>query len=349
MAHTQLKNWGFVVDNCNIALRFDETNVKAYFRLAKAHQSKREWVSAYIAAEKGLALEPDNKDLLKMVKAVEQNARNARVQRQKKERARAERVGYVKRLWRACKNSNIKLGRVPLIATLNDDDVDEEEEEQIENQWGYHHPHSGKLPKFDNENSTSVTSWPVLFVYPSHHQSDFIEKFESSEMLAMQMAEMFPHEGPTPSWDYNNEFTCDKLAIYFEVHEVSSDISDGVVFWESVEKLSDMGSCMNFFENARALKGDDGLEAQEKARTKERTRLGAVKRKWAEKRGKWARPDLPGVVRVHPAMTLIDVLTDERCVVANFIPSFILIPEEHEAHKKFCKEREVLGLLAPKE
>ena len=98
----------------------------------------------------------------------------------------------------------------------------------------------------------------------------------------------------------------------------------------------------------RALKGDDGLEAQEKAKLKERARLGAVKRKWAEKRGKWSRPGAPSVVRVHPAMTLFDVLTDDRFVVANFIPSFILLPEEHESHKKFVNERNVVGLLAPK-
>ena len=75
MAHMQLKNWGFVIENCEIALKFDEFNVKAMFRLAKAHQSRREWEAAYAAAEKGLVIEPDNKDLLKVVKGVEKNAR----------------------------------------------------------------------------------------------------------------------------------------------------------------------------------------------------------------------------------------------------------------------------------
>jgi len=120
-----LKNWGFVIDNCNIALKFDETNVKAMFRLAKAYTANREWESAFATAEKGLVVEPDNKDLQNLVKRVEKNARNTRVQRQKKERARAERVGYVKNLYRICKNSNIKLGRIPLIATLKDDDLEE--------------------------------------------------------------------------------------------------------------------------------------------------------------------------------------------------------------------------------
>jgi len=40
--------------------------------------------------------------------------------------------------------------------------------------WGYHHPHSGKLPKI--ETAESENSWPVMFVYPSHRQSDFVEK-----------------------------------------------------------------------------------------------------------------------------------------------------------------------------
>jgi len=77
------------------------------------------------------------------------------------------------------------------------------------------------------------------------------------------------------------------LAIYFEVHVLPEDESDGVVYWESVEKLTTMAATMQFFENSRAMKGDDGLDAAEKAKVAERKRLHAVRKKWGEKRGKW--------------------------------------------------------------
>ena len=87
MAHMQLKNWGYVISDCKLALSFNASNIKAIFRLSKAHQARQEWEVALEVAEKGLSLpnEDKNKDLLKVVKEVGKNATLARVQRQKKE------------------------------------------------------------------------------------------------------------------------------------------------------------------------------------------------------------------------------------------------------------------------
>lgn len=319
MAHMQLKNWGHVRDESIKALEYNKNNVKAWYRLAKAHQMLKDWEGAGDAIESGLAVEveSDNKDLRKLEKQLEEKVRKARRARQMRERARAERVLRVKVVWRHCKESGIRLGRVPLVATVTDEEDDGDEAD--ESRWNSHHPHTGLLP---SRSPTGEWYWPCLFVYPSHSQSDFIESFGEPEMIALRMAEMFPEledsggETAVP-WDYNNEFVCSGLAVYFEVHWTDDD-EGKAVHPDSVEIIKDQGSAMRFFEASRALKGDEGPEMANVARIAERQHLHKQRKAWKKLHGSLrVKPDPCPIMRVHPAVTLRDVLTDSRMVVPN--------------------------------
>ena len=274
------------------------------------------WEAAGDAVESGLAVESENKDLKKLETLLETNVQKARRARQQRERSRAERVVRVKEVWKWCKESGIRLGRVPLVATVTDDENDCDDAE--ESRWHNHLPHTGRLPI---HSSSGEWSWPCMFVYPSHSQSDFVESVGEAEMIALHMAEMFPEleddadESPIP-WDYNNEFVCSKLAVYFEVHCTEGD--NEIVHPESVELLTDQSSTMRFYEASRALKGDEGPEMSSVARIQERQHLHKQRKAWKKRHGSlWAKPDPCPVVRVHPAVTLRDVLTDSRMVVPN--------------------------------
>jgi hypothetical protein len=151
--------------------------------------------------------------LLKLQKLLGDKIGKARLQRQQRERARAERVAKVKAVWKHCqtdgrtRNERINLGRVPLVASVTDDDDKDdlgEDEQILESRWHHHMPHSGTLPTFSN----GEWSWPCMFVYPSHNQSDFIQYFAESDMLAVRMAEVFPELDDDQvethvQWDYN--------------------------------------------------------------------------------------------------------------------------------------------------
>jgi hypothetical protein len=316
MAHMKLKNWGHVRDTSNRALAFSKTNVKAWYRLAKAHQMLQNWEEAGNAIESGLAVkgEENNVDLKKLEKLLADKVRKARNLRQQRERARGERVSKVKEVWKHCKENEIKLGRVRLVASVTDDE--ENEEDRVESRWHNHLPNSGRLPSFSNGES----SWPCMFMYPSHRQSDFVEHLGESEMIAIRLAQMFPEledvgETQLP-WDFNNEFYCSNLAIYFEVHR--SDDDDRVYHPEEVELLRDQGSCMRFYESSRALKGDEGIEMSNVVRAVERKHLYQQRKAWKKQHGSlWSKREECPVVRVHPAMTLRDVLVDSRMVVPN--------------------------------
>lgn len=276
------------------------------------------WEEAGDAIDKGLAVpgEAENKDILKLQKLLAERVRRARVARQKREKRRAERVSKVKEVWKHCKQNDIKLGRVALVASVSDDD-DEAGDDAEESRWHQHHPHTGELPAV----VAGDWSWPCLFVYPSHSQSDFVKHFGESEMLAMRMAEMYPEiEGDQETampWDYDNEFRCSKLAVYFEIN-ISSDDPTEVVHPDSVELLRDQGSTMKFYESSRALKGDEGTEMTNLVLAVERQRLHKQRKAWKKRHGSlWAKPDPADVVRIHPAMVLRDILRDKRMVVAN--------------------------------
>jgi len=315
------------------------SNVKSWYRLAKAHENKREYEECMNACEKGLKIEADNGPLKKIATKVEKKAELARIARQKKEKERVRRVGEVKSLWKFCKDKGISLGRVPLVATLTDDGDEDDTEEK---RWNHQQPHTGKMPKIS---SLAEYSFPAMFCYPAVGQSDFVEDMEAGEMLAMRMAVMFPdEEGPTiMPWDYNDEYKCSNLAVYFEIHE----LDDGTVHWEGVRRLETMGDCMRFFGNARAMKGSDGVREAEKAKEDERVKLREYIKEWCEVNSRHKVPGANDVMRVHPAATLEQVLTDKKMIVPNFLVTFLVFPMEHDAHKAFLKERKVVGIVQP--
>ncbi|KAL3915387.1 MAG: hypothetical protein SGILL_005680 [Bacillariaceae sp.] len=378
LCHLQLKNWGHVKTDSEKALAHNPHNVKALYRNAKAHQMLQEWEEAGESIDKGLAVDASNKDLLKLQKLLQDKIRKARLARQKRERIRAERVSQVKQVWKHCQSGGgddddndstnddgkkIQLGRVALVASVSDDDDYDDgvdSAEARESRWHHHFPHTGVMPS--RLPDTGVWAWPALFLYPSHSQSDFVKHFGEDEMLAMRMADMFPElekgEESVMPWDYNNEFQCSKLAVYFEVN-CPDDNNGGnnksktktlVVHPDNVERLTDQAATMRFYEASRALKGDEGPEMANLAKAVERKRLYKQRKAWKKKHGSlWAKPDPCPVVRVHPAMTLRDVLTDSRMVVANFVVTLVVIPEEHPAHADYLKEHRCLGILQPEE
>mmetsp|Transcript_11369 Transcript_11369/g.20936 ORF Transcript_11369/g.20936 Transcript_11369/m.20936 type:complete len:548 (-) Transcript_11369:97-1740(-) len=353
LAHMCIKNWGHVRDEAKKAVDYNPNNIKAWYRLAKAHQMLHNWEEAGNAIDSGLEIEKDSKELHQLQKTLGDKVRKARLHRQQRERARAERTSRIKDVWRYCKEETIALGRVPLVATVKDD------EDEIEARWHHHYPHTGQLPKRQLQDGGRWT-WPVLFVYPSHHQSDFIEHFGEDEIIALRMAQMFPEQEGNDSgnetempWDYNNEFRCSNLAVYFEVHCLDTDLDskrNPVIHPDSVERLKDQGAAMRFYESSRALKGDEGPEMTTVARCMERKHLHHQRKAWIKKHGSlFSKQDPWSVVQVHPAATLGQVLRNKNMVVPNFLVTIMLFPTEHPAHKEFLKEHKCIGIVESQE
>lgn len=78
MAHTFLKNWGYVIDDASLATSLDSKNVKAWYRLAKAREARREWSLCLEACEGGLGADKENKPLKKLAAKVSSDATKER-------------------------------------------------------------------------------------------------------------------------------------------------------------------------------------------------------------------------------------------------------------------------------
>jgi hypothetical protein len=74
----------------------------------------------------------------------------------------------------------------------------------------------------DDLPANGILQWPVMFLYPEHQQSDFIERFTETDTIADHLATMFdPNEQP-PYWDAKRQYRPDQLVVFFMTN--ASDI-----------------------------------------------------------------------------------------------------------------------------
>mmetsp|Transcript_20821 Transcript_20821/g.41652 ORF Transcript_20821/g.41652 Transcript_20821/m.41652 type:complete len:550 (+) Transcript_20821:78-1727(+) len=354
LCHLRLRNWGHTRDAARRSAAADPTNIKAHYRLATALASLKDYGGAGDALDAGLALagQEKNRDFLRLQRSIAGKIRSARSARARRERARAERVSTIKKVWGHCHGSGFQLGRTALVASVDVDDDDGEDgpADGDGGRWNSHYPHSGRVPDVRSK------EWPVVFLYPSHRQSDFVDRFAEDDMFAVRMAQMFPHpddeaDAKQSTWDHGGELVCSDLAVYFEAHPCASDAAHDHLHPDDVELLPDKKSAMRFYEAARAMRSDDGVAMAEAVGLVEKRRLHRKRRDWIKRHGNlWARKTAHPcpVVRVHPAATLRDVLSDARHVVPNFLPTFFMLPEKHPAHEIFLKDRKVIGIVEVK-
>ncbi|OEU08112.1 hypothetical protein FRACYDRAFT_229304 [Fragilariopsis cylindrus CCMP1102] len=361
LCHVQLKNWGYAKNDAERSLTFNDQNIKSIYRLALSYSMLREYIECGTTIDTGLDIDSKNKELLKLKKSCSTKINSARQAKQKRETQRSERIAKIKCIWKHCQNptlskisstgDKIKLGRIALVASTNDSH--DEDASCLESKWHHHFPHTGSIPK----NIGNEWTWPCMFQYPSHNQSDFVKDFNENELLAMRMGEMYPEldeenfdgaiKETSMKWDYRNEFTCSNLAIYFECNEVTTT-KNGIIHPEQVELLTDLSSTMKYYESSRALKGDEGPDIMKVVELLERKRLKKQRKQWKKQYNSlYNKPNPVDCIRIHPGMTLHEILIHPKMIVTNFIVTFIVIPENHPYHEIYLKQHPCIHILQP--
>lgn len=59
-------------------------------------------------------------------------------------------------------------------------------------------------------------AWPVLFLYPEHGETDFIEEFLEVDVFTDHLDAMFGPESPPVPWDLDGKYRPGALRLYFE-------------------------------------------------------------------------------------------------------------------------------------
>lgn len=186
------ENYGSCNRDCAAALRLNPKNVKAWYRAASACFALDKIDEAIDACQSGLKYEPHNTALKNLLSKTEQRrdhlAKLEHARREREERTRMEQAT----LQLALKNRKIM--------TRTTDRPPEMPEATIALE--------------DPSDATSTLSFPVMFLYPVHAQTDFIKKFQENECLNDHLSYILP-----VPWDEAGEYTSTDVECYMETIE----------------------------------------------------------------------------------------------------------------------------------
>lgn len=98
-----------------------------------------------------------------------------------------------------------------------------------------------KVRLVTSEGGESVLVWPVLFLYPEHGKSDFIEEFTESDTLYDHLCLMFDQSEPPP-WDREGKYRSSKdINVYFE--DARNEAHPKLVKPDTKKSLLELLSC----------------------------------------------------------------------------------------------------------
>ncbi|KAD6120049.1 hypothetical protein E3N88_11320 [Mikania micrantha] len=196
-----LGNYGRALSDSEEAIKLSPTNVKAFYRAAKASLSLSKLVEAKAFSEKGLAQNPDNEELKKLNKQI--NLQISEFQQREVQVSQA--LKTAKDLVSAIEERGLKIGKA-LFQELT----------------------GLKKPILDKD---CILHWPVLLLYAEVMSSDFIEDFCETDMFSahLDLISFLTHFSdqkitkigekmiaePLP-WDKENAYTRDAIELYYE-------------------------------------------------------------------------------------------------------------------------------------
>ncbi|KAL1597220.1 HSP70/90 co-chaperone [Paraconiothyrium brasiliense] len=189
LCNLEKKNYRSCIQDCAATLRLNPSNIKAYYRSASACLSLDKIPEAVDACSLGLAIDPSNAPLKALQTKI--SARQAHLNSVEKARREREAKAASERatLALALKSRGIKTRSTDQAPDLEDAAV--------------------KLEAALDPSST--LSFPVMLLYPTHAQSDFIKTFAESETLSQHLEYIFPLP-----WDEKHEFTLNDVEAYME-------------------------------------------------------------------------------------------------------------------------------------
>ncbi|XP_075038212.1 tetratricopeptide repeat protein 4 [Mixophyes fleayi] len=216
-AQFYLGNYRSSLNDAIAARKHKPDHLKAVIRGALCYMEVKKYSEALKWCDEGLRITPSDKKLLetrtkadKLHRAAERDVRKMR-QAEKKNQAEKD------ALLRAIQDRGIKL-------------LDERSEEEEETSGGS----LDGISSSENVTGAHVRldeggrlTWPVLFLYPEHSQTDFISAFQEDSRFIDHLSEMFAQD--LPPWDTERKYLAHNLEVYFEdekspsFHQVKTD------------------------------------------------------------------------------------------------------------------------------
>ncbi|XP_053549405.1 tetratricopeptide repeat protein 4 [Bombina bombina] len=206
-AQFHIGNYRSAINDAISARKLKPDHSKAIIRGALCFMEIKNYNEALKWCDEGLKIYPSDKKLLetrtnadKLLRTAERNMRKSKHNEKNKQKAKES-------LLAAIRSRGIQLQTL----SLNEEDAEDASDSHellydgtsTDNATGAHVflDESGRL------------SWPVLFFYPEHGQTDFISAFHEDSRFIDHLHEMF---ADSPPWDTDRKYCAENLEIYFE-------------------------------------------------------------------------------------------------------------------------------------
>ncbi|KAL4438075.1 hypothetical protein ABPG74_016854 [Tetrahymena malaccensis] len=188
LMNMKLKNFGKAIDDCKMAIKYDEKFIKAYFRKAQIESLLRRYDESLLTCLTGLQHEPNNKELLDIKKESEKQIEN--------ERKRREKIQEHKNTQTLLLHTELKKRKIYLGNQMMD------------------FPDSCKKCVYlDDE---KVLHIPIFVHYPEFSQMDYIDDTREKDVLKDHLAAIFKE--PLP-WDHKHQYTMENIEVYIEFNQ----------------------------------------------------------------------------------------------------------------------------------
>lgn len=186
---TTTENYRSCIIDCAQTIRLNPANVKALYRSSTACLALDKLAEASDACDRGLTLDPSNAPLkalkTKISSRIAYIASVEKTRREREEKAASERAT----LKLALKSRNILTRSTDTPPDLEDAAI------KLENAL----------------DPSSTLTFPVIILYPTESQSDFIKAFSEKEKLDQHLDYIFPLP-----WDTKNEYRVENVEAYME-------------------------------------------------------------------------------------------------------------------------------------
>ncbi|KAJ4814638.1 Tetratricopeptide repeat protein [Rhynchospora pubera] len=181
-----LGNYRRALTDAEEAIKLCPSNIKAYYRAAKASFCLNLYSEAISFCERGLEQSPSNEDIRKILTQVnsvktEQELREAKAQ---------QALSTAKGLLSAIEKRGLRFGKA-LYQDLT----------------------GLRKPTIDN---SGIFHWPVLLLYAEAMSSDFIEDFAETDTFSSHLDVMFSESAMTLPWDSEHAYTREALELYYQ-------------------------------------------------------------------------------------------------------------------------------------
>lgn len=189
-AHVNLMlgNYRRALNDAEEAIKLCTTNVKAYYRAAKAAFSLELLNEAICFCQRGLEQQPSNEEMKKLLTQI--NSRKKEDEDHKNQVIEA--ISEAKKFISAVESRGLKLGKAM-----------------------YQELTGVRKPTLDK---SSIFHWPVLLLYAEVMSSDFIEDFCEIDMFSAHLDIMYSENYPPLPWDNENNYTRDAIELYYQAN-----------------------------------------------------------------------------------------------------------------------------------